>query len=63
MAVTVQKVGGYLCGNFALKCMLDMKKVGNGLFDWSQNMGPNCGIFWELFGQYGYCYRLLWVLL
>ena len=33
MAVTVQKVGGYLCGNFALKCMLDMKKAGNGPLD------------------------------
>ena len=33
MAVTVQKVGGCLCGNFALKCMLDMKKAGNGPLD------------------------------
>ena len=24
--------------------MFDMKKVGNGLSDRSQNMGPNCGI-------------------
>ena len=30
MAVTVQKLVGCLCGNFALKCMLDMKKAGNG---------------------------------
>ena len=33
MAVTVQKVVGCLCGNFALKCMLDMKKAGNGSLD------------------------------
>ena len=33
MAVTVQKVGGCLCGNFALKFLLDMKKAGNGPLD------------------------------
>ena len=31
MAVTAQKLVGCLCGNFALKCMLDIKKAGNGL--------------------------------
>ena len=51
MAVTVQKLVGCLCGNFALKCMLDMKKAGNGPYDRSQNMGPNCGIVFRLFGQ------------
>ena len=51
MAVTVQKLVGYLCGNFALKCMLDMKKVGNGPLDRSQNMRPNYGNFFGHFGQ------------
>ena len=51
MVVTVQKLVGCLCGNFALKCMLDMKKAGNGPLDRSQNMGPNCGKFFGHFGQ------------
>ena len=48
MAVTVQKLVGCLCGNFSLKCMLDMKKAGNGPYDRSQNMRPNCGNFFRL---------------
>ena len=51
MAATVQKFVGCLCGNFALKCMLDMKKIGNEPYDRYQNMRPNCGIFFRLFGQ------------
>ena len=51
MAVTVHKLVGCLCGNFALKCTLDMKKARNGPYDRSQNMRPNCGIFFRLFGQ------------
>ena len=50
MAVTVQKLVDCLCGNFALKCMLDMKKAGNGSYDRSQNMRLNCEIFFRLFG-------------
>ena len=49
--MTVQKLVGCLCWNYALKCMLDMKKVGNGPFDRSQNMGPNCGKFLDILGQ------------
>ena len=32
-AVTVQNVRGCLCGNFTLKCMLEMIKAGNGPLD------------------------------
>ena len=28
-----------------------MKKAGNGPFDRSQNMGPNCGNFLDILGQ------------
>ena len=45
LAVTVQKLVGCLCGNFALKCMFELKKAGNGQFDRSQNMGPKFGNF------------------
>ena len=39
--MTALKLVGCLCGNFALKCMLDMKKnVGNGLL-----IGPKT---WDL---------------
>ena len=51
MAVTVQKVGGCLCGNFALKCMLDMRKCREWVVDRSQNMGPNDGKFFGHLGQ------------
>ena len=30
--MTVQKLVGCLCWNYALKCMLDMKKAENGPF-------------------------------
>ena len=40
--------------------MLDMKKVGNGPFDRSQNMGLNCGNFfrhsWSVLDYWG----LIW---
>ena len=40
LAVIANKLVGYLCGDYALKCMFDMKNAGNGPFDRSQNMGP-----------------------
>ena len=61
MAVTVQKVVGCLCGNFVLKCMLDMKKAWNGPFDRSQNMGPNCGNFFRHSWAVRGCWGLNWV--
>ena len=51
LAVTIQKLMGCLCGNYALKCMLDMKNAGNGPFDRSQNMGVNGGNFFGHLGQ------------
>ena len=51
MAVTAQKLVGCLCGNFALKCMLDMKKCREWAVDRSQNMGPNYGNFFGHLGQ------------
>ena len=45
------KFVGCLCGNFALKCMLDMKKTGNWPYDRSQNMGPNVDFFVDFLGQ------------
>ena len=50
MDVTAQKLVGYLCGNFALKCMLDTKICREWAVDLSQNMGPNYG---KLFGHLG----------
>ena len=32
------------------KSCIDMKNAGNGPFDWSQNMGPNCE---KIFGHLG----------
>ena len=51
MVVTAQKLVGCLCGNFALKCMLDMKKCREWAVDRSQNMGPNYGNFFGHLGQ------------
>ena len=51
MAVTAQKLVGCLCGNFALKCMLDMKKCREWAVDRSQNMRPNYGNFFGHLGQ------------
>ena len=51
MAVTAQKLVGCLCENFALKCMLDMKKCWEWAVDRSQNMGPNYGNFFGHLGQ------------
>ena len=49
MAVTAQKISGLFgslnSGNFALKCMLDMRKCREWAVDRSQNMGPNYGKF------------------
>ena len=54
---------GCLCGNYELKCMLDMKNAGNGPFDQSQNMGPNCGkIFWT-FGTVREVQKLMWAIM
>ena len=49
--MTVQKLVGCVCGNYALKCMLDMKNAENGPFDRSQNMGLNCEKFFGHLGQ------------
>ena len=51
MAVTAHKLVGCLCGNFALKCMLDMKKCREWAVHRSQNMGPNYGNFFGHLGQ------------
>ena len=61
--MTVQKLVGCLCGNYALKCMFDMKNVENGPFDRSQNMGPNCEIFFRLFGQPVNVQKLMWTVM
>ena len=37
-----------------------MKKAGNGPSDQSQNMGPKCGIFLEIFGLSVTVQKLLW---
>ena len=42
---------GCLCGNFALKYMLDMRKCREWAVDRSQNMGPNYGKFFGHLGQ------------
>ena len=39
-------------GNFALKCMLDMRKCWEWAVDRSQNMGPNYGKFFGHLGQF-----------
>ena len=59
-SVTVQKLVGCLCWNNALKCMLYMKKAGNGQFDRSQNMRPNCGIFFRHSWSVRGCWGLIW---
>ena len=51
MVVTAQKLVGCLCGNFALKCMLYMKKCREWAVDRSQNMGSNYGNFFGHLGQ------------
>ena len=52
MVKTVAVTGclGVLFQKLCFKSCTDMKKAGNGPFDRSQNMGPNCG---KLFGHFG----------
>ena len=59
----VHKLMGCLCGNYALKCMLDMENAGNGPFDRSQNMGPNGGNFFWTFGTIREAQKLMWTVM
>ena len=61
--MTVQKLVGCLCGNYELKCMLDMKNAENGPFDQSQNMGPNCENFFWTFGTVREFQKLMWAVM
>ena len=51
LAVTAHKFRGlfgcFNSKNLRFKTCIDMKKAGNGPYDRSENMGPNCGIFLE----------------
>ena len=52
MVKTVAVTGclGVLFQKLCFKSCFDMKNARNGSFDRSQNMGPNCGIFFEHLG-------------
>ena len=52
--MTAQKLGAvwvFLFHQNCFKCMLDMRKCQELVFDRSQNMGPNCGDFLDILGQ------------
>ena len=56
VAVTAQKIcglfGSLILEIWHLKCMLDMRKCREWVVDRSQNMGPNCGEFLDILGQF-----------